>query len=475
MYICWKPPGSPGARRSQWLQRDQSSTTVIAAQPFVREQSSPLHNGWTGRPAAHVRKEQVWRCAGRRIDDGPGSSYALLPAHAPLSRRSSFPFACSASSRARVVFGELLRGMVQSGTEYRDQYRKLTDALEGSGSASKPTLSLGPDKTASSIGLPWCSSAVQPEVEWRRKVWAPVGVPVDVHYTPSSRKVGSLPMKSFHLVPAYDRAKEAGTGAICRRSTPWRDGSRRGHRPSAGVLSFDVLLASDRQAEILAGAEASLRPLRPDRRLDRQSPLRSAPITDAGSLLDDDQPVVHAATDGGLAAAPAARLQNVLLRSRALPRLHPARCPTAPLEGGTALHSTRYLGVHDSDGSRKLIEVDTTARRRRPTLGSCLPSRWSRHPAAARSLCLLAPVHAHAGHRPQVAMSASELADPTATARHVASLREPRQPWPAAAAITLKHRRPCAMDTKYGVPIFNEHKIWNKQAAAARGRHGAMR
>lgn len=412
---------------------------------------------------------------GAALGDGlmmaPGAVTLFCPLTL-LSRRSSFPFACSASSRALVVFGELLRGMVQSGTEYRDQYRKLTDALEGSGSASKPTLSLGPDKTASSIGLPWCSSAVQPEVEWRRKVWAPVGVPVDVHYTPSSRKVGSLPMKSFHLVPAYDRAKEAGT--VRYLQAPYLTGEMAhgagiDHRPVSSVSTFS--LASDRQAEILAGAEARL--------FDRSGQtaawtanrsLRSAPITDVPDpyLTTTNQSY----TLRPMADSQQHRLRGFKTSSFVLERSldsTPARCPTAPLEGGTALHSTRYLGVHDSDGSRKLIEVDTTG-------APAATNAWKLPTEPMEPPPLPQPVPYVSSHPSthtqdtarKVAMSASELADPTATARHVASLREPRQPWPAAAAITLKHRRPCAMDTKYGVPIFNEHKIWNKQAAAAR-------
>ena len=33
----------------------------------------------------------------------------------------------------------------------------------------------------------------------------------------------------------------------------------------------------------------------------------------------------------------------------------PPRCPTAPVDGSSALTYTRYLGVRDSDGGRRMI------------------------------------------------------------------------------------------------------------------------
>ena len=43
-----------------------------------------------------------------------------------------------------------------------------------------------------------------------------------------------------------------------------------------------------------------------------------------------------------------------------VPSSTPSRVPTAPLSGGQALHATRYLADNDSDGMRRMIEVDTT-------------------------------------------------------------------------------------------------------------------
>lgn len=363
--------------------------------------------------------------------------------------------------------------MVQSGTEYRDQFRKLTDALAGTyGSGSKPVLNPGPDKTASAIGLPWCNTAAPMEVEWRRKVWAPVGVPVDVHYTPSSRAVGSLPMKPFHTVPAYDRPKEA--GSVRYLQAPYLTGDMAAgagidQRPVSSVSTFS--LASNRQAEMLAGAEARL--------FDRTGQtaawtanrsLRSAPITDV------PDPYLTT-TNASFQLRPMADSQQHRLRgfttSAYVPERSldsaPARCPTAPLDGATSLHATRYLGVRDSDGSRKLIEVDTTGAPA-PTNSWKLPTTPMEPPPLPPPLPF---VSSHPSTHTQdmarnIAASASELADPAVTSRHIATSRGPRLPWPADAAISLKHRRPCAMDTKYGTPIFNEHKIWNKQAAAAR-------
>ena len=112
----------------------------------------------------------------------------------------------------------------------------------------------------------------------------------------------------------------------------------------------------------------------------------------------------------------------------------PTRVPSAPLDGSSTLHATRYLGVRDSDGSRKLLEIDTTGAPA-ATAPWRLPTAPFQAPPAPESLGFV-PSHPST-HQMDTArhMSASAASiDP-------ASVRLPRQPWPKEADISVKYPR----------------------------------
>jgi len=358
--------------------------------------------------------------------------------------------------------------MPKSGTEHRDQYRTFYDASVGSGSAAKAPTALGPDKTASVIGLPWCSSSVPKELAWSHKVWAPVGVAGDVHYRPSSTAIGSSAQKPYHMLPMFEKAKEA--ASVRYLQAPYLVGEMAAGagidaRPVSSVSTFS--LASHKQADILAGSEARLfERMAQTTSFTASRSLRSAPVT----AVPDPY---LTSTNASFKPRPMADSQQHRLRgfttSSYVPERSldsaPSRCPTAPLDGATTLHATRYLGVRDSDGSRRLIEVDTTgapaatAAWKLPTAPSEPPPSPSRLPYVSSQ-----PMTRSMDLAKDMADAATLMTD---TAALGATAREPRKPWPAEAKVTVKHRRPCAMGYEHGMPCWHEYKIFELQRAAA--------
>ena len=252
--------------------------------------------------------------------------------------------------------------MVRSGTEYRDQFRTYFDATLGTNSATKPNLALGPQKTSSLIGLPWPQQDVPTDVPFGGKVWAPAYFPPG-HFRPSSSKIGSLPQKPFHTTDEFSKPKVAAT--VRYLQAPYLSGEMSygagiESRPVSSVGTFS--LESERQADILAGAE-----VRMNQRMANSyawtanRSLRSAPIS------APPEPYMTS-TNAFFAQRPLADSQQHRLRTYTSSKINPSRSlsstpsrvPTAPLSGGQALHATRYLAVNDSDGMRRMIEVDTT-------------------------------------------------------------------------------------------------------------------
>jgi len=361
--------------------------------------------------------------------------------------------------------------MVQlSGTEHRDQYRTFYDASVGSGSAQKASIAPGPEKTSTMIGLPWCNSSVPKEVPWSHKVWAPVGVAGNVHYRPTSSSIGSAAQKPYHMLPAFEKPKEA--ASVRYLQAPYlvgdmAQGAGIDARPVSSVSTFS--LASNRQADILAGGEARLF----DRMAQTTSftasrSLRSAPVTAVPDAY-------LTSTNSSFRPRPMADSQQHRLRgfttSAYVPERSldsaPARCPTAPLDGATTLHATRFLGVRDSDGSRRLIEVDTTGAPA-PTASWKLPTAPSEPPPEPNRLPFVAsqPMTRSMDLAKEMADDAVNISTFSGFPGGTAS-REPRSPWPSNAAVTVKHRRPFAMGYEHGMPIWYEYKIFELQKAAA--------
>ena len=101
---------------------------------------------------------------------------------------------------------------LSQGTEHRNQFQLYSDATMGAGSATKPALEVGPDRTASRTGLPWPQPAVPAEVNWTKKVWAPIGVH-PLHFRPISTQIGAARQAPFHR---HDRVEKANPAPMVR-------------------------------------------------------------------------------------------------------------------------------------------------------------------------------------------------------------------------------------------------------------------
>jgi hypothetical protein len=351
--------------------------------------------------------------------------------------------------------------VLKSGTEYRSQFKTVRNASLASERADKPGLALGPEKTSSIIGLPWPQQQSLPEARWSKNVWAPSGVRGSTHFRQSSSAIGAVPQKAYHVHESNTKASVAGT--VRYLQAPWLSGELAygagiDSRPVSSVSTFS--LASDRQADILAGGEARL-----GERLGSSAAwtgarsLRSAPIPSA------PQPYLTT-TNASFTHRPMADSQQQRLRASVTSSLVPARtldsapvrCPTAPLDGGAALHGTRFLGVRDSDGGRRLIEVDTTGRPAAisPWKVPAVPIEPPAPPTPGAFVSSQPATHLMDVHR---TTAASAGFDPAATPL-------PRSPWPKDAMVSVKHRRPFAMGYENGKPAMHEHIIRQTQKQA---------
>jgi len=253
--------------------------------------------------------------------------------------------------------------MPMSGTEHRDEYRTFRDATADVPSASKASFAVGPAKTSSLIGLPWVEGVQQQAPSWVKTVWAPVGLPPSAHYRPSSSDYGSMPTSPYHMHASFEKAKPA--TSVRYLQAPYltgemAEGAGIDARPVSSVSTFS--LSSERQAAILAGGQQRLGERMAETAVwTMNRSLRSSPI------LAVPDPYVTSTNASFQQRAPADSQQH-RLRSFVTSAYVPARtldstpayCAVPPLSGSQTLHATRFLGVRDSDGGRRLIEMDTT-------------------------------------------------------------------------------------------------------------------
>lgn len=132
----------------------------------------------------------------------------------------------------------------------------------------------------------------------------------------------------------------------------------------------------------------------------------------------------------------------------------PIHVPIEPLEGGGALHATRYLGVRDPDGSRRMLEMDTTG-------GPVLTLR------APYERPMTAPAVPYVPSQPRSRNMDEEVNFEVGTMiAAAASPPLPRQPWtlgPPSAPIMEHMRKSFAGDftseSPLGEPVMREYKI----------------
>lgn len=350
-----------------------------------------------------------------------------------------------------------------SGTEHRDNYKSFFDATTGVASASKAPYSTGPEKTSSLIGLPWCETKGVGTPTWQKTVWAPVGVPASSHFRPSSSSYGSVQQKSFQKPESFEKPNES--ASVRYLQAPYLQGEMAvgaglDARPVSSVSTFS--LASERQAEILAGAEQRLG----DRMAHTSAwtysrSLKSRPITAVPEPY-------QTSTNASFQQRPAADSQQHRLRGFTTSNFVPARSlnsapmvvPTSALDGSTALHATRFVGVRDSDGGRRLIEVDTTGGPA-ATAPWKLPTMPTAPPEYPPSTPFVSSQPATRNDDTVRSVSSGEAFDLTAYPL-------PRSPLPAECVVPVKHRRPFAMGYRDSFRTHDEFRILETAQQAAR-------
>ena len=354
-------------------------------------------------------------------------------------------------------------GLSKTGTEHRDMYKSYYEATTSAVAATKPPLDLGPNKTSSTTALPWVTASVDPTVSWVKAPFAPISLGAKA-YGRMSETIGSTPQEPFHV---HETRSKPNTAASVRYlQAPYLSGEMAmgaglDARPVSSVSTFS--LQSEKQGAILYGGEQRM-----SERLAHAAhwtlsrSMRSKPLTaDPAPYLtttnasyqprnpaDSQQHRLRSFNTSALTKVPSRGLES-----------SPTPCPTAPLDGGAAIHATRFLGVRDSDGGRRLIEVNTTG-----APAATAPWKLPTEPLPAPELPSSVPyVSSHpASHTTDVAMATMKFGniDPAATPL-------PRYPWPADAAVSVKHRRSFAGDYEQGKPKLAEYKIWETKKRAA--------
>lgn len=347
-----------------------------------------------------------------------------------------------------------------SGTEHRDNFKLMTDATASVAPASKAPFNVGPDKTSSLTGCPWVEGRELEKPSWNKTVWMPSAMPAS-HFRPSSSSYGAIPASPFHHQNMFEKAKES--AGVRYLQAPYLAGDMAAGagidmRPVSSVGTFS--LASNRQAEILADGEQRLA-----ERMAQTAAWTAARSRASKPITSVPDPWLTS-TNASYTQRPAADSQQHRLRgfitspfvpTRSLESA-PARCPTAPLEGGNSLHATRYVGVRDSDGARRLIEVDTTG-------APAATSPWKLPTAPTPPAELPMPYKFVASQPATTSESYAASAlnmefDPSATTL-------PRRPLPAENRVTLRHRRPFSMGFRDSMRAYAEHKINSTKLQAA--------
>jgi len=325
------------------------------------------------------------------------------------------------------------------GTENRDRYRTYQDATASLGSAEKPPFQTGASKTSSLTALPWPTQyRAYGDVTWAKQLFAPPKT-VDAHYRPSSSTVGSVAAQAHHQqvngVFGYTRAYPSATVRYLQApylAGEMTEGAGIDTRPPSSVATYS--LASERQAQMLATGEHNLlERLAHNASWTNSRSLRSPPLTAA------PEPYLTT-TNKSFRPQTGPNAQQHRLRSFTTSSLVPARSlnstptalPAPALGGSSSLHETRFLGVRDSDGGRRLLDINTTGE---PTTAAVAGSA-----AAAQYVPQYSQRLNFVPSQPaSTSVTDAEWAlyapiDPSATPL-------PRQPWPADATTPTQFRK----------------------------------
>lgn len=303
-------------------------------------------------------------------------------------------------------------------------------------------------------------------MSWTNKAWAPIGVHKQ-HFRPVSTQIGSFQPQPVHRYPMFEKAKPVPSVRFLQAPFlmgEMSNGAGIDSRPASSVGTFAMV---DKQRELLTTGDARL--------AERMHSVRGWTAARTTRTTISDVPDAYlTSTLASFQERPAADMQQHRLRgfttssfvgTTTADRLNSAAtpCPTASLTGGSSLHSQRFLGLRDSDGTRRLLDthVDGSPSELAPTETAPLPP-----PPPASSFVSSQPTTRNTDtvH----AMVSGEI-DPS---RGVFN----RVPWPEDAKInTFQHRRPGAMDVIDGQMRFQEHKIEKKKEAMRAARAATPR
>jgi len=261
----------------------------------------------------------------------------------------------------------------QLGTEHKSRYKLFADAMASTATRSYPRpFDQGPDKTSTSISHPWPKAAVATPVVWNNWARVQIGTALQDELRPVTADA-IRPGLLKH--PMYEQAKMAAN--VRYLQAPYlvgamMDGAGLDGRPTTSVSTYS--LASAKHKSLLEDAAAGLAARSAQiQAFTHARSLQSQPISSVGD------PYLTSSADA-FRARPVADSQQHRLRSFVTAsqasgdslESAPKHVEVQPLNGGTVLHATRYIGVRAPDGTRRLLDVDTT--------GGAAPIR-ARHPS----------------------------------------------------------------------------------------------
>lgn len=368
--------------------------------------------------------------------------------------------------------------MYGRGTESRDQYKTIFGQRSVQQMAYKRESELGSLMTSSVIALPWPAPKDIASVSWPGSV-GPSGV-VTPGPPPESTVYGSEPQRPIHQHPLPNRGPPMSRYELPKPAAKVRylngpyvtgamaEGSGIDKRPVSSVSTFQM--ASDRQKELLVEGHNLLQRRMAENakwtaeRTRKSRPISASPTPYLTTLkasykerpaADAQQQRVRKLISAPLAYTPAGeRLSSA-----------PIHKEVTPLAGGTALHATRYLGVQDPDGTRRLLDMDST--------GGPLPIQVPPPRERPRT----APAIPFVASQPSTKTMDEEANVEESLRRDMSATPLPRRPWPTAKPthpLMLHQRKSFAGDftseAPLGEPITREYKILatKEQAAAAK-------
>jgi len=250
---------------------------------------------------------------------------------------------------------------MQLGTEHRSKYQLYADALAANATRSYPRpLDMGPDKTSTSTSHPWPKAYVAQPVMWNNWARVQIGTPIQEELRPMS---ADAPRPGLLENPMYEQAKPAAKARYMQ--APYlvgamAEGAGIDKRPTTAISTYQ--LASKKHKDLLEDAAVGLAARSAQIQAWTHSrSLRSQPIS------PDPSPYLTSSMDAyrvrPVADAQQHRLRRYVTSGQASGdslESAPVHVEVPPLKGGTVQHATRFLGVRAPDGTRRLMEMDTT-------------------------------------------------------------------------------------------------------------------